>query len=238
MSQRLFGLKALAAAAVVSLGAFASSTTAATKDLSAFGWMAEMDAGIDLTVLSTSSNTITLALEKDAVFTSGLNANGEIDPLAIVFRQVSNTAINKIAIVDEIVSNETGVSWSGFRFLLSSPMGGVTFDEAASAGFTAGTQFPNASFTDNKDLEVTGGTLPSGNFPANLYRPGANGDLVINAAPFTSGSTRQQFTFKEQPIVGQPSPVIPLPAAAWTSLSGLLGLGLISNAKNLKKILS
>ena len=162
MSQRLFGLKVLAAAAVVSLGAFASSVTAATKDLSAFGWMAEMDSGVDLTVLNTSGNTITLALEKTAHFTSGVNGLGFIDPLRIVFRQVANTAVTRIAIADENIINDSGSSWDGFRFIVEGGLsnnGAVPqFDASASSGFSSGTQFPNAAFSNaDKELTVSGG---------------------------------------------------------------------------------
>lgn len=46
---------------------------------------------------------------------------------------------------------------------------------------------------------------------------------------------------KEQPLTNPTTPVIPgevipLPAAAWSGLSGLLGLALIGARKNLKAI--
>jgi len=242
MSQRLLGIKVLAAAAVCGLGALASSAKAqTTKDLSAFGWMAEMDPGVDLTILSTSNNGITLALEKSANFTTGVNSNGFIAPLNIVFSQIASNAVPNIVIDDENVLNNTGSTWSGFRFIVE---GGLTnngtvpkFDTAASAGFSTGPFTTDTFSADAKELTATGGSLPSGVFPANLFQPGkVNGQLVIAADPFTNGNMRQSFVFKEQPITG-PS-VIPLPAAAWTSLSALLGLGLISNAKGLKKMLS
>jgi len=243
MSQRLIGMKALAAAAAISLGLI-SSAKAVSKDLSAFGWMAEMDPGVDLTILSTSNNGITLSLEKFADFTTGVNANGIIDPLKIVFRQISSSAVPNISIDNETVLNDTGTSWSGFRFIVEGGLsnnGAVpAFDTAASAGFSVD-PFTTSTFSaDSKELDATGGTLTSGAFPSNLFSPGqASGALVIAADPFASGSVSQTFVFKEQPITGPSTgPVIPLPAAAWTSLSGLLGLGLISKAKNLKKILS
>jgi len=241
MSHKLSGIKVLAAAAVVSLGLIPSAK-AVSKDLSAFGWMAELDPGVDLTILSTSNNGITLSLEKTADFTSGVNADGFIEPLVIAFRQVASNAVPNISIDNEVVTNDSGSDWSGFRFIVE---GGVAnngavphFDTAASAGFSTDPFAVSAFSSDSKELTATGGTLPSGAFPANLFRPGeASGALVIAADPFTSGNVAQTFVFKEQPIAGSTS-LIPLPAAAWTSLSGLLGLGLISNAKNLKKILS
>jgi len=247
MSQRFTGLKVLAAAAVVGLGAFTSSAEARTKDLSMFGWTAEMDPGVDLTVLNQVGDTLTLQLEKFATFTA-------IKPLTITFQQTAVTAqsVSRIIIDDEHISNQTGQDWNGFKFIVESTMGPndvlPSFDTAASGGFTTGTQFGTQNFASNNELDVSGGMVSGSAFPAGLYSPGANGDLVINASPFSTGNVKQTFVFKELPLVGTggnggggggtPPPVIPLPAAAWTSLTGLLGLGLISNAKNLKKILS
>lgn len=244
MSQRLFGLKVLAAAAVVGLGAFVSSANAATKDLSLYGWMAEMDPGVDLTVLNQAGNTLTLQLEKSATFTA-------VAPLNIQFFQtaITSQAVSRIIIDDETITNETGKDWDGFRFIVEGGLsnnGAVpTFDTAASGGFGAA-PFTTETVVSNKEIALSGGVLSSTNFPANRFTPGkTGGDLVINATPFTSGGMHQTFVFKELPTVGvgpgghgNPPPVIPVPAAAWTSLSGLLGLGLISNAKKLKKILS
>lgn len=243
MSRKLLGIKALAAAAVVSLGLIPAAK-AASVDLSAFGWMADTENGVDLTVLSQSSNGITLSLEKSADFTTGLNADGFIEPLLINFRQISSSAVPTIKIDDESITNATGTTWTGFRFIIE---GGLTnngtvphFDAAASAGFLTA-PFDQGAFSNNdKLLTATGGTLPTSSLAdSGLWNPGQApaGDLTIAADPFTSGNTAQTFVFKEQPITGG-GPLIPLPAAAWTSLSGLLGLGLISNAKNLKKILT
>jgi len=240
MSRKLFGIKVLAAAAMVSLGLM-SSAKAASKDLSAFGWMADLQDGVDLTILSTSNNGVTLSLEKSANFTTGVNANGFIEPLLITFRQVASNAVPNISIDDETITNNTGSNWSGFRFIVEGGLAnnGVVphFDTAASGGFLTD-PFAVGTFSgDSKELTATGGTLSSSAL-SNVWHPGlAAGDLVIAADPFATGNVGQTFVFKEQPITGS-GPLIPLPAAAWTSLSGLLGLGLISNAKNLKKILS
>jgi hypothetical protein len=246
MSRKLFGsggmasLKCLAAAAVVSLGLIPTAK-AASADFSAFGWMADTEQGVDLTLLSTSNNGITLSIEKSATFSSGVNADGFIEPLLVTFRQVSSNAVANISIDDETITNDTGTDWSGFRFIVE---GGLTnngtvphFDSAASAGFLTA-PFDVPTFMNNdKELRATGGTLSSTAL-SNVWHPGLNaGNLVIAADPFSSGNVAQTFVFKEQPIAGS-GPLIPLPAAAWTSLSGLLGLGLISNAKKLKKILT
>src|SRR5215831_15678829 len=105
MNHRTFHLPGVIIAVALSGGAFYSApAAAATKDFSSFGWMAEFDPGIDLTLLNTGGDTATLLLEKDAVFTS-------LDPLRIVFRQVSNTPVTKFVIADEIVTNDSGTAW-------------------------------------------------------------------------------------------------------------------------------
>lgn len=227
---------AVIAAAVGAASLFsASRSDAGTLDLSAYGWFASFDDNVDLTILSTSNNGIVVSLQKFADFTGETTATGVPQPLNIVFRQVSRNAVPQIAIEEESILNDTGTAWGGFRFLLEGGVGGngVSFDTAASADF-ATAPFDNKEFKNgNKELEVTGGTLQSGGFPGNLWTPGrAGGALVINANPITSGSLAQTFVFKEQPIL------IPLPAAAWTSLSGLVAVGLLVGAKQARRILA
>ncbi len=178
-----------------------------------------------------------------------MNADGFIEPLIITFRQVSSTAVPNIAIDDETIVNNTGVDWTGFRFIVEGGLsnnGAVPhLDEAASVGFLTD-PFNTAQYLNNdKELRASsnsGGTLSSNALSGNIWHPGLQaGDLTIAADPFSSGSVGQTFVFKEQPISGLSTggtSFIPLPPAAWTSLSGLLGLGFISKAKNLKKILS
>ena len=96
--------------------------------------------------------------------------------------------------------------------------------------------FTHQVFSDNNQvLTVDGGTIPSGGFPANLWLPGATvagGQLVIHAAPTACG-TFKVFSLKEQPLIA-----IPVPAAAWTGLSGLIGLSLLGAAKKARSLLA
>jgi hypothetical protein len=249
MSHKFVGFKALAAAAVVGLGAWTSNAVAApTPDLSAYGWTAfVLGDNVSLKVLNQAGNTVTLELEKTATFLT-------LDPVIIHFEQRSASAptVNTFIIKDETITNDSGTDWTGFRFMLEGSVPGhdPTFNLAGSNNFGA-TPFTTQTNVDSQTIDLSGGTLPTG--PGNsgdVFFPGSPqagslGDLVINTNPATPGNMPQNFNFKEMPLVGNgnggggtPPPVIPLPAAAWTSLTGLLGLGLISNAKNLKKILS
>jgi len=234
---------ALTAAAAVVGSAFLTPAANASvmKDFSQYGWVAFLDDGsangsqLDLTLLNdpSSPSTLTLSLQKLAVFGPDFTADGAVQPLSIVFRQVAANAVPRIAIEEENVFNDTGTAWHGFTFSLTGGTNGTqaTFNQAASSGFSTD-PFPVQNYsTDNTALTVTGGTLNSG-ATDNLWQPGrASGALVIDGSPFTSGSLRQEFVFKEQPVV-----LIPLPAAAWTSLSGLVGVGLLAGRRRVSKI--
>lgn len=216
--------------AALAVAAIAPAARAGTIDLSAYGWMATTDDNVDITVLNAGQGGVVLSLQKFADFTTPPDANGVVQPLNIVFRQVSRNAVSQIAFEEENVFNDTGVSWTGFRFSLMSEAGAneVTFDTAKSGNFSTA-PFGTKTYSEGDTvLTVTGGTLESGNFPSNQWTPGrASGGLFINANPFTSGSGEQSFVFSEQPIVGGNNPppppptVIPLPASAYSTLGGL-----------------
>lgn len=220
---------------------FVAAPTAAdagTLDLSAYGWSAAFDDNVDLTILSTSTGGIVLSLQKFAAFDDTRTSTGEAQPLSIVFRQVSRNAVPFIHIEEESVINDMSLAWTGFRFILEGGIAGntPTFDVDASSSFSTD-PFPNKTWKNgNKELLVDGGILnPVSNPPQDdeIWRPGReSGALVINANPFSSGRLAQTFVFKEQPIL------IPLPAAAWTSLSGLLAVGLLVGAKHTRRILA
>jgi len=233
---RFTSVLALAASAVVFFSP-ASDARAGTLDLSAFGWTATFDDNVDLTVLSTSNNGVVLSLQKFADFTNPSDTTGVPETLNIVFRQTARNAVKQIAIEEETVLNDSGVDWSGFRFLLSGGVNGNTpsFDTEASSGFSTDPFGAKEFLNANKELRVSGGTLSSA-AGSNIWRPGRSaGALFINAAPFSSGSLDQNFVFSEQPILG--SVVIPLPAAAWTTLSGLLAGGLLVVSRKFRSAL-
>jgi len=234
----------LAAIAIVSavLG-FAGATHAATilQDGSTVdGWAITEPAGISLVVdgTATYNGKSVLLLEKFATFSN-------LEGLPITFVQADNTATAYIDIVNESITNLTGTTWSGFQFLLpnTDSMGPTpTFVDDPSAviqGFPApspfvpptggGVNYTGVTITPTVDTYT--GSQP--NLTTATWGFGTDGDLLINAQPVIGGN--QVFNFKEQPLN---APVIPLPAAAWSSLTGLLGLALVGYGKNLKKILA
>jgi hypothetical protein len=232
---KLFSFKLSLATAAVAAFLSVGTASARTVDLSAYGWAAATDNNVDLTILSAGSNGLVLRLQKFADFTEPKLDSNTFQPLSIVFRQLSSSAAPSIVIEEENVLNDTGETWGGFRFLLEGGVNGNTpkFDTSASSSF-ATNPFNDKVFKNNdKELLVTGGSLSSGNFPTNLWQPGrTDGALYINANPLSSGALKQTFVFKEQPIL------IPLPAAAWTSLSGLVAVGLLVGAKQARRILA
>jgi hypothetical protein len=111
----------------------------------------------------------------------------------------------------------------------------VQFDVAQSAGFAIA-PFTSAVYSSNNQvLTVDGGgvvpSAPPGVVGPNVWFPGVGpGALVIRADPIAG--TLRTFTLKEQPLTA-----IPVPAAAWTGLSGLVGLAVIGSAKKLRKLI-
>jgi hypothetical protein len=229
MKSRSFVYAAVAViAAVLSFSGSARAATILQNGATVDGWMVSFPAGAGISLVADNSTGIVLDLEKQAIFSSQ-------EGLVITFTQngAAGTAAPQIAIVDESVTNATNQSWSGFQFLLTSPLAeGQTF--ASEFANTAITPFTTTT-VDPTSTSVTlgGGTLAAG--ATGSWGFGANGgDLVMNANPSSSGMP-STFYLKEIPIVGGGTPVIPLPAAAWSSLVGLMGLSIIGGLKKLRR---
>jgi hypothetical protein len=214
------------------------------------GWTVRYDdAELTVTFLgppNVQTSSALVVIEKVASFNSGPNDFGFIDPAEITFVQNSGEATEQIIIDREHLFNNTGTTWTGFRFIIEDPMsgvgGGARFDQAASASFNllfpAGVGFDTKTWLSSdvqEELFASGGP---GVADGDEWQPGFGdgndgGALVINANPFDNGGIRRTFVLKEQPTPGDR--VIPLPAAAWTGLSGLIGLGVVSSIKALRR---
>jgi hypothetical protein len=204
----------------------AGQVEAASKVLTGSGWRVHFGNGLNVTLDGVTSDRAEVRIEKIAQFTEPFE--GGLGPtLEITFEQVDFDAVPFIVVDAESVFNQTGSDWPAFRFNLTEATNGSDEHVQFDADKTFGDDDPfdidpytnwdfNSDFTE---LVVSGGNVPNNS----VWTPGSGngaGELVIFGAPTSSG-TKRAFFFKEQPI-------IPLPAAAWTGLTGLLGLGLLS----------
>jgi len=235
----------LITAGALALAIGAGSASAATLTLGGSGWVATWDSSLDDAVGSQVSlavdgeNANSVTIEKFAVFADAVQSDGTIPPISITFQATRSNAAQFIVIGDESVINRSGSAWSGFRFTIQDGNTGtsqdVQFDVAQSSGFAIA-PFTSAVYSSNNQvLTVDGGgvipSAPPGVVGPNVWFPGVGpGALVIRADPVAG--TLRNFTLKEQPLTA-----IPVPAAAWTGLSGLVGLAVIGSAKKLRKLI-
>jgi hypothetical protein len=233
-----------ASAAAAAVLGFASLTSAVPRELVGIdssgnavssGWTWDVSTALEpyvnLVFIRLEGNNF--FFEKDAVITR------TSDPVTITFNRIANNA-STLVINDETVTNNSGVDWTGFKMELSSGTtpGGLpnfafmTHDGSGGIGDFKIDPFATFSFSNNNSTLVLGGGSPVVN--GSTWYPGANSDtglaLVANANDTT-------FTLKETPITGGTT-IIPLPAAAWSGLSGLLGLGLVGFAKRVRRHLA
>ena len=240
----------VSAAAILALGLAAAPASAATENLVGInpatavthelvalngtdsGWSATWDdsinANVNLTFKGISGNDF--LIEKDATFNSN-----DLGGLEIVFQKTNASTPYTLVINDETVINHSGVDWNGFNFVLgtgTNSSGTPGFAFSATDGSSGGlgsfniTPFTSFSFS-NQDtaLSMSGGTVANGG----VWLPGSTSQAGL--AVVASGDL-SSFVLKEIPVA------IPLPAAAWTGLSTLLGLGFIGIARNARKLLA
>jgi hypothetical protein len=240
-----------AASAVVAgglaVGGLSSTAQAGSLVLGNSGWRASWSPAFDnasgtvvtLTVLAEDANSV--VLQKVAGFRDGPDQYGLIAPIEINFEQVRGDAVPNIVFTSEQVSNDTGTNWNGFKFIIEDGQTGTSADTQfdVDATFNSGDPFDTSPFkfisaagvsSSPQVITLGDGVLANGE----TWLPGIGagaGELVIHAAPATDGSKR--FVFKELPQAG--GQVIPLPAAVWSALSGLIGLGAFGSAKGLRR---
>jgi hypothetical protein len=191
---------------------------AGVVDLGA-GWQASWDDSLNGLVdipSEVGGGGDTLFIQKWAKFNQGPDPDtGLIPPILIEFQQTDPAAATHIVIDDEIITNNTGVTWTDFHMRLVDPSGGTVFDPVATAG-SHGTgpigwtidPFTLAVFTGTQRLDIWGGAV-SHVSPGNIWYPGNgayNGQLWINVTPQPDNSA--SFVLVERPTTtGIPEPV-------------------------------
>jgi len=186
---------------------------------------------VALTFVSSSGNRFFFA--KSATF------NAINEPLVLSFDRTDPNA-KDLVIQNENLKNNTGTDWTAFRTILSSGATSgtpnfsfVTSDNSPGLGDFSIDPYTSFEFlSNNTELFVNGGTVAAGG----SWLPGSASGTGL--AIVTSNSTATHFTLKEIPVGvggGGGGGVVPLPAAAWTGLSTMIGLGLIGTTKKLRR---
>lgn len=237
----------LAALAVAGLAVGASSAQAGSLALGTSGWTASWSNALDtrLSLVVDSESADSVFIEKFATFTtSDVNSGGGASGLVITFQKTSTNAKPFIVIDNEAIVNNTGQTWNGFSFILQPPTGDVAFDTGKTNVSPPGTggfsidPFTTASYSNNDTMLTVGGGSIGSTIPGNTWFPGqASGELAIDTD--AGSNSLDTFFLKELPTIGPgpgPGPIIPLPAAAWSGLSGLIGLAVVSSRKHLRKL--
>jgi hypothetical protein len=214
-------------AAVLSGTLLAGQAGAVTKELVGVdasgntfssGWQYEVSdaqaADVNLVFIRSEGNNF--FFEKDATLRSAT------DPININFTKIGGASAANLVINDEALNNLSGSALTGFRFVVSSgSVGGVpnfvlaTHDGSSGIGDFRIDPFTTFAFENNStELVLGGGTVPNNSswFPGSMSNTG----LAIRA----NAADADSFTLKEIPITVP----IPLPAAAWTGLTGLVGI--------------
>lgn len=182
-------------------------------------WHSSLDSVVDIDFMQVIGNTI--FIQKSAEFTQGA-VNGVFPSIAITFKQIGESSITNIAIEDEIVTNSTGVAWTGF-FMKVMNGGSVSFNQAQTlaSGGTGPIGFSIDPFTtatfleESTKLRISGGVLANGE----SWYPGSglnDGQLWIDVHSGALGDY-SLFTLKERPL----ATIVPGPSAL-LAMSGLL----------------
>jgi len=229
---------ALSAAAVLGI---ASITQAAPKELvdpvsgTSSGWTWDVSAAVEplVNLVFIRSEGNNFFIEKDA------EIKNVSDPIVITFNKIGGANAKTLVINDEAVFNNSGVDWTAFRMELSSGSSGgtpnfafQTSDGSSGRGDFAIDPFTTFAFaSSNTQILLGGGTVKAGS----TWFPGSQSNTGLS---IVANGTDSSFTLKEIANPGtQPTP-IPLPSAAWTGLSGLLGLGLVAGFKKARRRLA
>jgi len=223
-------------AAVLSGTLLAGQAGAVTKELVGIdasgktfssGWQYEVSDVLapDVNLVFIRSEGNNFFFEKDATLR---NAS---DPIVINFTKIGGANAANLVINDEALNNLSGQALTGFRFAVSSGTTTTgtpnfvlaTHDGSAGIGDFRIDPFTTFAFENNSTELVFGGGTVANNtswFPGSQSQTG----LAIRA----NAATADTFTLKEIPITVP----IPLPAAAWTGLTGLVGIAVARATKH------
>jgi hypothetical protein len=216
-------------AGVAGMLAVTATAHAGSQVLGDSGWTAHWSDAPGNVVSISSPDAVTsvaVFVEKFINYTSN-------EPVTVWFQQTRADAVPYVVINDEQVVNHTGSTWSGFTMQVSGP---AAFDpDKSNVGQSDGfqlTPFTTGAFNDdNTLLSIAGGTLAS-TAPDNVWFPGAGPGELWAISAVGDEEDLACFSLIETPI---PSTLIPLPAAIWSGLGGLLGLGAIGLGQRLRR---
>jgi hypothetical protein len=179
------------------------------------GWNITAPAGVSLTVMAVGC---TIDIEKAANFTLPNQS------LQIGFQPVAGASdpAKSIDFTNETIFNDTGSPFGEFDFILqnvgtaNATFSGDIFKNAI--GATPGSLDGAKDFLTYTGYQASGATASWGGTAGN--------DLFISVP------TGAVFVFDEASLSG--GNAVPIPAAAWQSLVGLAGLGLLGVGRQLK----
>jgi hypothetical protein len=222
---------ALAVAAALGISASAHAAPVASVQLTSGdvvdGWRISFPTGIALDSDTAPGQGPNLVLEKFAAFDS-------LEGLDITFTQVSYSASPDITLADEKITNVSNTNWGGFQFLLNDTVLGMGTASKFTQSFNLNDPAENL-FTSqtihNQEIDFFG-DVPN-TYTSQLGFDADGGQVVIDTGASTM-CMKKVIDFKEIPVAA----AVPVPAAAWSGLSGLIGLGLLGSVKKLKKALA
>ncbi|HEX4052867.1 MAG TPA: VPLPA-CTERM sorting domain-containing protein [Tepidisphaeraceae bacterium] len=191
------------------------------------GWDISWTTGVGLAINQDSSPG-QVDVEKTATFTAP-NQSYQISFAPIP--GYTGTTATQFVIPDETIVNNTGASFNGFSFVLMPTVAGsTTFGSAQTFSLPTGPGYSYSSVSLTSGNSVLTYTGTQGNGVTSFWGngdPSSSGDnLLIDATPGDS------FALLESSSAG--GHAVPLPAAAWQSLIGLAGLGIIGLARQRK----
>jgi hypothetical protein len=255
MNTRVFGIATVAV--TIGLVGMLAAPTAQAASINAGGWSFTW-LTTDFSVTPLGINGSTLGLEKAGTFDTGPDQFGLVPPFEInvsqttpvAFGQLPATATDYFSLIENLTNN-TGVDWNGFRIIIEDGTTGtnsdVRFDTSTLATllnvgaspsnlglpvWSTITTVLGAAGTNVQEIVFSGGVLHNGE----AVRIGGilgevNGGSIGIFTPRSELGT-VNWVLKELPLT---TPPIPLPAAVWSSLSGLAGLGLFGAMNRVRR---